>query len=132
MPGVDQIRQALEKAKLGLLDLSTRNRLLHVPLDRARSKSVLIVNERAEDVFRILVEEQKGMNFASSRKSSSAQTVESHQSLLGEPTQESHETHSAPVSSERYVARLLQTALEAESMQRRLLGIYYDARTFEE
>ena len=46
-----------------MLDLSARNRLINTPRDPARGKKLDIVDERSEDVFRLLVRERKAMSF---------------------------------------------------------------------
>lgn len=57
------IREKLNAARRELLDLTTRNRLLHTPRHRERSRSIEIVDECAEEVFRILVSENRAMSF---------------------------------------------------------------------
>jgi len=43
--GVESIRARLDKARKQLLDLSTRNRLIHTPLENARAKMIRVVDE---------------------------------------------------------------------------------------
>ncbi len=50
-PGLHSI---LQKAREELLDLSARNRLINTPRDPARGKKLDIVDERSEEVFRLL------------------------------------------------------------------------------
>lgn len=59
-PGLNNI---LQRAREELLDLSARNRLINTPRDSARGKKLDIVEERSEDVFRLLVRERKAMSF---------------------------------------------------------------------
>jgi very-short-patch-repair endonuclease len=105
------ITHSLARAQRELLDLSARNRLLHVPRDRARSGRIDIVNERSENVFGILVRDSRSMSF-----------------LASEPkTLPDCEDPDAG-----YTDDCLQTALPGDSLEKRLLRTYYDARTFEE
>jgi hypothetical protein len=60
----EAVRAALLAARRGLLDFSTRNRLLSLPAP-GRSAGVLpIAGERAEAVFRLLVTDRAAMGFA--------------------------------------------------------------------
>jgi hypothetical protein len=60
----DAVKAALLAARRGLLDFSTRNRLLSLP-KAGRSAGVLpLVGERAEALFRLLVTERAAMGFA--------------------------------------------------------------------
>lgn len=63
MPNNTPIRDKLDAARRDLLDLTTRNRLLNTPRHRVRSRSIEIVDERPEHVFRILVREGRPMSF---------------------------------------------------------------------
>ena len=56
------IQKELEKARLQLLDTTTRNRLLSVP-QHGRAKVVHIVDERSDEIFRILCQEGKSFTF---------------------------------------------------------------------
>ncbi len=57
------IRERLEKERKELLDLSTRTRLLNVPRRLTRVKTVEVIDELADEVFRILVQEKAPMSF---------------------------------------------------------------------
>ena len=57
------VEEKIEKARLELLDLSTRNRLLHTPRT-GRAKTIEVVNEIAEAMFKALVVEGKRFTFA--------------------------------------------------------------------
>ena len=57
------LHSILQKAREELLDLSARNRLINTPRDPARGKKLDIVDERSEEVFRLLVRERKAMSF---------------------------------------------------------------------
>src|SRR4051812_1049426 len=64
--GDDGIVEKLTRARRELLDLSARNRLLHVARDTSRSGRLDIVKERSEDVYRILVRDGRAMTFLGS------------------------------------------------------------------
>ena len=51
----------LQRAREELLDLSARNRLINTPRDPNRGKKLDIVDERSEEVFRLLVRERRAM-----------------------------------------------------------------------
>src|SRR5436305_13082260 len=57
------LHEILQRARQELLDLSARNRLVNTPRDPARGKKLDILNERSEEVFRLLVRERKAMSF---------------------------------------------------------------------
>ena len=59
--GAVDVRAAIEASRKELLDLGLRNPLLNYRPSRARG--VQIVDERPEEVFRILVTENKTMTF---------------------------------------------------------------------
>jgi hypothetical protein len=57
----------LERARMELLDLSARNRLLNVPRSSGTVRSIEIVDERSTEVFRLLVREKRAFTFLSGR-----------------------------------------------------------------
>ncbi|HET9931599.1 MAG TPA: DUF4011 domain-containing protein, partial [Polyangiaceae bacterium] len=105
------LTQTLERARRELLDLTARNRLLHVPRDRAKSGRIDIVRERADDIYRLLVNDGRSMSFLVSK----------------EPRPEDAEEDEAA-----YTDDALQTSLDEKVLEKRLLRMYYDARTFED
>jgi very-short-patch-repair endonuclease len=124
-PGV--ITDRLGKAKQELLDLTLRNRLLNTPR-KSKARNIEIVGERAEDVFRLLVKERKSMSFLP-RPGSEPSTPgddEPDSAALFQPDETDEE------ATERYTDDRLQTALTSEGLQKRLLGLFYDAKTHEE
>lgn len=58
-----RIAARLEDARQELLDLSSRNRLIHAPRGRTRYRNIPITGERAGEVFRLLVRERRAMTF---------------------------------------------------------------------
>ena len=63
----------LERARMELLDLGARNRLLHVPRFSKSAKTIDVVDERSAEVFRLLVRESKAFS-----RSNSARLVTCH------------------------------------------------------
>ncbi len=57
------IEAKLEQARRNLLELSTRNRLISMPVRRRRAKIIEIADGRSDEVFRILVSEGREMSF---------------------------------------------------------------------
>src|SRR5262249_36351797 len=54
------IRELLDRSRRELFDLSTRNRLLSVPINSKSPRIVRIHDELTEQAFRLLVQERKG------------------------------------------------------------------------
>ena len=58
-----------ERARAELLDLSARNRLLNIPRSAKSVKSPKIVDEKASEVFRMLLRDGKAFTFLPGRVS---------------------------------------------------------------
>ncbi|MBS1833520.1 MAG: DUF4011 domain-containing protein, partial [Acidobacteria bacterium] len=125
----DGIRAHLEKARLDLLDLSARNRLLNAPLLAApkSTRTVRVRDEVASEVYRLLVTESKALSFAPGGGSSDGEEVEG--SL---PQPEENEAVDERGVAARHRDAKLQTSLTSEALQKRLLHLFYDARAFAE
>lgn len=112
----------LLKAREELLDLTARNRLLNMP-NRAAQWGLKIVNTAAEEVFANLVERGKRLKFIplldegdGDRKSEHAEEVELPETGL---------TFAA-------ISEDLPVKLDPDKLDKKLLKLQYDARTFEE
>lgn len=132
MTTIETIRNQLERSRRELLDLSSRNRLISTPRGMLRTRSIEIVDERSDEVFRLIVRERKAMSFLPGRESpigDAGEADDDGQALLYQPELD-------PISdgqlAERHTDARLQTALTSAALQKRLLGLFYDARTFEE
>lgn len=112
------IAAKLEQARRNLLELSTRNRLISMPRRRKRAKVVEIIDERADDVFRILVTDSREMTFLPAPDG--LQIQDDGGNLLDQPISQ---------DPNRHTDKYLQTTFESKALQKRLLTIYYDART---
>jgi len=129
MATIETIRTRLERSRKELLDLSARNRLINTLRGRSKSRSLEIVDELADEVFRVLVRDKKAMSFLPGSESTTEESQDSNNGTsLDQPTEEQAESGVAG----RHSDTRLQTAIASESLQKRLLNIYYDARTFEE
>lgn len=129
------IATILERSRKELLDLSARNLLLNTPRHRRRSKTVEIIDELSSEIFRILVSENRAMAFLP------VQEAETKDANSGEddnaeipyslPQPEEDDLDERGIAA-RHSDAYLQTELDSEYLQKRLLGIHYDARTYEE
>jgi hypothetical protein len=127
----DRITPLLQNARLELLDLTARNRLLNTPRRSRRSISLEIVDEIGAEIYRLLVRENRSLSFQSGVQSDSMATS----ALLEDPE---FAAFPQPDSDEvdergfpkRHSDSKLQTQLTSEALQRRLLTLYRDAQTF--
>ncbi|MDR2296883.1 MAG: DUF3320 domain-containing protein [Comamonas sp.] len=129
------ITRQLEKSRQSLLDLSTRNRLLSLP-QTATAKLLHFADELTPEVYRLLVSENKAMSFVPSRSDEAEQTnaaeqaaAEAQPPALPQPDDEPRDERGV---AQRHRDLKLQTRLSSEKLQRRLLDMYSDARTFVE
>ncbi|MBW6525267.1 DUF3320 domain-containing protein [Sphingomonas sp. RHCKR7] len=119
----------LDRARTELLDLSARNRLLNMPRSSKNAKAVEIVDEKAAEIFRLLVTEGRAFTFLAGRlvqgdgDDGAEEIVE-----LAQPDEEADESGTFA----RHVDTKLQTRLTSKGLQKRLLELYFDARTLEE
>lgn len=131
------IRELLAKSRNELLDLSTRNRLLSIPVNSSSARIIQVHDELSEEVYRLLVSETKAFSFIPGRSSRTAQVgsptseVETDEEEIGLPQPDEEEDASTGLAK-RHVDSRLQTSLSPEGLQRRLLDLYRDARTMVE
>jgi hypothetical protein len=127
------IRDRLLADRRALLDLGTRNRLVHIPLRTKNIRAIEIIEEKSAKVFRILGEGKRfnflpaGVEEANSQ--STANGENSSRRVARSPLKD--ETSDVGPQS-RHSDKRLQTRLSSEGLQKRLLDIWYDARTLEE
>ena len=158
----EAILTRLEVSRRELLDLGGRNRLINTPRSSARSSRLEIVDELSDEVFRRLAVDRRAMTFlpglglgaegeaaddpvgvALPQTPSEPPRVEfeaepddwassidlgssSEAAALPQPEDEDDEP------AARHTDNHLQTALVDDKLQKRLLKLYYDARTYEE
>ena len=132
------IGDILNTSRKELLDLSTRNRLLSIPIDSKAARIIQIRDELSEQVFRLLVTEKKSFSFLPGRPSIAKNTPET---LFGSGDEVSDETDLPQPDDEidpstklpkRHVDSKLQTAFTPEGLQRRLLDLHHDAKAMVE
>lgn len=122
--GPGAIERVLESSRRKLLEMGTRNRLIHVNRANQRSNSLNIINERSEDVFAILEGGSSKMRFKAMGQDRGAATEE--ELLLAAPDETIEE------GSDRYTDQILETPLGPEALARRLLRLFSAAKTAEE
>ncbi len=133
MPTVTPLENILNRTRNNLLDLSLRNRLLNTPRTSTRSKRLDIVDERSDEVFRILVREQRPMTFLASKEEREVDKEDTrHVSDLFEEHIPEESEATCNKIAERHVDTRLQTNLTPPNLQKRLLSLHIDARTMEE
>jgi len=118
------IAETLDRARRQLLDLTTRNRLLNLPQAGRSARVIHIEDELTAEIYRLLVREGRSFTFLPGRETAAG----------GDAAAELPQPEDASVD-ERGIARRhgdgrLQTGLTSEALQKRLLALYYDARTF--
>ena len=127
MATTETIHTRLESSRKDLLDLTARNRLISTPRGRSRTRSIEIVDERSDEIFRLLVRERKSMSFLAGRESDDGEGAENE--VLFQPEDEGD---SDGELAARHTDTRLQTTLTSAALQKRLLQTFTDARTFEE
>ena len=124
----NRLRAALLKARHALLDLSTRNRLLNVPLRTANVRTLEIIDEKATEVFRLL-NDGKAMTFLPSLE---ADATVAGTDLIGPQPDDALPDDAKGGPAARHIDLKLQTRLPSENLQKRLFDVWDDARTLEQ
>lgn len=124
------IAEKLNHSRQALLDLSARNRLLSLPA-RPSGKLMNIYDERTADVYRLLVSEEKSLTFLPGRVApgEASEDLDDDEGGVAIPQPED-ESIEVSGGAARHRDLRLQTKLTSERLQRRLLEMFYDARTF--
>ncbi|MFV0622684.1 DUF3320 domain-containing protein [Sphingomonas sp. ac-8] len=129
------IAEKLDRARMELLDLSARNRLLNMPRSSKSARSIEVVDERSSEVFRLLVREGKVFTFVAGKAARQGDEIESSEVEMDEIVDlaqpEDDVADDRGVFS-RHADTRLQTRLTPKGLQKRLLELYFDARTLEE
>lgn len=116
------IFRLLEDARKRLVETGTRNRLVHINLMNDKLKAVHVINERADDVYDILRNFGKRMQFLACG--------------IDEPDEEDllipADAPAEPFDTARYTDNYLETPLGPDKLAKRLLSISRDAKTAEE
>jgi very-short-patch-repair endonuclease len=125
------VEAKIERARTELLDLSARNRLLNVPRFSKSAKTIDVVDEQSSEVFRILVTEGKAMAFLAGAKGKESKDGNGAEELveLALPDDDDRDADGRLI---RHGDNKLQTRMTPNALQKRLLDLYFDARTLEE
>ncbi|MEX0956424.1 MAG: DUF3320 domain-containing protein [Rhizobiaceae bacterium] len=127
------VRNQLLADRRNLLDLGTRNRLINVPLRSKNIRTIEIVDERVSEVYRLLLE-AKALTFLPGRQltdEEKAELAEDDAETGGIPQPDEDDANENGIAR-RHLDTRLQTRLTSEGLQKRLLNMWYDARTLEE
>lgn len=129
----NSIRDRLLKERNALLDLSTRNRLLNTPLRTKNNRAIEIVDEKAEEVFRLLTS-NKALSFVPGVQLSEADRAEldPDDDVTGGIPQPGDDAMDERGVASRHSDTRLQTRLTSEGLQKRLFDVWYDAQTLEQ
>ncbi len=136
----DVIGKKILQARAQLVDRNLRNRLINTNITSLRSKQIRTVNAFSDDIFDLFVSKKRSLTFAA------APSENQPPELLGtaaNPEDDDSEVDalamtidSSPSSLEGDVERLpdtcLRTAHTVEVLQKKLTGIYYESRDYEE
>jgi len=120
----------LDRARTELLDLSARNRLLSIPRSAKSAKTLEFVDELGGEVFRLLVKEGRVFTFIPGK----GDGVENEDGVeeIAELAQPEDDGVDSRGVANRHADTRLQTRLTPAGLQKKLLDLYYDARTLEE
>jgi hypothetical protein len=122
--------EKLERARTELLDLSARNRLLHIPRSAKSAQTLEIIDELSDEVFRLLVGGGKPFNFLPGKSATGAEEADEEEiSELAQPEDDAVDERGL---ANRHADTRLQTRLTPAGLQKRLLNLYTDSRTLEE
>ncbi|MFB5743624.1 DUF3320 domain-containing protein [Cedecea sp. S5-13] len=132
------LQQKLERARMELLDLSARNKLLNIPKSKT-AKLLEITDERSTEIYRLLVQEGKAFTFLPGRAGRKGELIDVEE-MENDPDAVNINEASlifdddiAPnaIRAEHQDTKL-QTRLTLQGLQKKLLDLYHDARTLEE
>src|SRR5438046_2216202 len=120
------IRDRLLADRRALLDLGTRNRLINIPLRTKNIRAIEIVDCKSTEVFDLLGQ-AKRCTFVHTEEDKPASAADGSTRTLALAPKEVNGG-----SRSRQTETKLQTRLSSEGLQKRLLDIWYDAKTLEE
>jgi len=129
----DLVRRKLDQARHQLIERNLRNKLVNCALTSKRSHQVRIVDELADEAFKILLAQKRDMTFAPGRGVASEDQGEDNDPdyAVWTPPDASAGRPDEGVAS-RHRDTLLQTQLSAEGLQKRLTTLYYESIENEE
>ena len=124
----------LERARTELLDLSANNRLLSMQRSPKSARILQVVNEQSSEILRVLVGDNRPMAFLPGQGPEDAppENVDGESGEIAEMAQPEDEAVNERGVLGRRADNKLQTRLTPPGLQKRLLNLYYNARTLEE
>ncbi|GAB4042999.1 DUF4011 domain-containing protein [Spirosoma litoris] len=136
----DSIQKQLDDSRRELLDLSTRNRLIAIPIGSKSARLIQIFDEKSEEVYRRLISEKKSFTFLPGKGQMELfKPVASHKESIYndiEPLVElplpEDDVDPLTGKAKRHTDSRLQTRLTPEVLQRRLFDLHNEARTITE
>jgi hypothetical protein len=132
------IQKQLDESRRELLDLSTRNRLISIPIGSKSARLIQIFDEKSEEAYRRLVTDKKNFTFLASKgqlsstegkSESSDETLDDDSEQLVDLIQPDDEADPLTGKAKRHIDSRLQTRLSPELLHRRLFDLHNEART---
>ena len=140
-----QVKKKLAASRKDLLDIGLRNAMINF---RSSAKSLTIVDERSEEILKILYRQNKAMTFAAMSAKKLKQVAKA--AVVAEDDEDDHDeatlallhelddvdwsdvvaSDGAPESARRHTDTKLQTALPEERLFLSLLKIHTEAETY--
>ena len=111
-------RETIQYFKEQLIDTSKRNRLINSPIGKDRGKHLDIIDERSDEVFKLLVHKRRKMQFGHSEDGYDGPEI-TEKVFVPDPD---------PPSA-KHVDLKLQTRLTKEALHKRLLQLYRDSNS---
>lgn len=125
----------IEKLRQNLLDIGTRNRLISAPLRSSRANVLEIIDEKADQVFSRIWREGSAFSFVANGTPQPPPTAAEEEAEADEgtvPVYVPFEDSPDDGTAARHKDTNLQTRLQAEALQKRLLTLQHDSALFEE
>jgi Protein of unknown function (DUF4011) len=114
-----RVEALLAEARIRLIDTGTRNRLVHTNRKGKRPSTLAILHPNVDQLFDLVVREGATLRFRSDPRIS----------VRANEMEERDEPHFPPAA---LAPEALQTRVAEETLQKRLLKLYRDAKTLEE
>lgn len=133
------IQKQLDDSRRELLDLSSRNRLISIPIGSKSARIIQVFDEKSEEVYKRLVTEKKNFTFLPGKGQATPQTQinldsasngqDEDEELLVELPLPEDDSDPTTGKAKRHTDSKLQTRLTPEVLQRRLFDLHNEART---
>ncbi len=118
---MSSLAELLKDLRKCLVDTGNRTRLIHVNRLAKRGNFLNIINERSDEIYKLLRTNEKKMRFAAKGQEEDEQFSDDID--LG---------YTEEIDSERHTDSILDTPLTPDALQKRLLRLAQDAKTAEE